>query len=116
LVFSRRDGWRWRLFVVDGTGGAAAPLFPDTPAEEDEREGRVSPDGKRIVYVSDRETEDGDVDVWVADLPAAKASRARRTRVVRARGVEAAPTWSPDGTRIAFYAVREGGIGLGSAG
>jgi gamma-glutamyltranspeptidase len=108
IVFSRRDGWRWRLFVVAAAGGSAAPLFPDTPATEDEREGRVSPNGKRIAFISDRESEDGDVDVWVADLPTEQTSRVRRTRIVRVRGAEGFPSWSPDGTRVAFYAVREG--------
>jgi gamma-glutamyltranspeptidase len=107
VIFSRRDGLRWRLFVVSAAGGEANPLFPDTPAEETEREGRVSPDGVRLAYVSDRESEDGDVDVWVADLPDA-SGRGRRTRVVRARGVEGYPSWSPDGSRIAYYAVRDG--------
>ncbi len=107
IVFSRRDGWLWRLFVVSATGGEATPLFSDTGTAEDEREGRVSPDGKRIAFVSDRESEDGDADVWVADMPAS-GTRVRRTRVVRARGVERFPAWSPDGSRVAFYAVREG--------
>jgi gamma-glutamyltranspeptidase len=108
LIFSRRDGWRWRLLVVSATGGEPTPLFSDTAMEETEREGRVSPDGTRIAYVSDRESDDGDVDVWVADLPGGASSRVRRTRVVRMRGVEGHPSWSPDGARLAFYAVREG--------
>lgn len=107
VIFSRRDGWRWRLFAVSAIGGAATALFPDTSSDETEREGRVSPDGKRIAYVSDRDSDDGDVDVWVAELPAA-SGRVRRTRIVRARGVEGYPSWSPDGARVAFYAIREG--------
>jgi dipeptidyl aminopeptidase/acylaminoacyl peptidase len=107
VVFSRRDGGRWRLFAIAATGGEAAPLFSDTHPDEDEREGRVSPDGKRIAYVSDRDSEDGEVDVWIADLPPGSRP-ARRTRVAPARGVEGYPAWSPDGRRVAFYAVREG--------
>ena len=35
------------LHVVDAAGGEPKPLFPDTAAD-DEQQGRVSPDGKRI--------------------------------------------------------------------
>jgi gamma-glutamyltranspeptidase len=106
LIFARRDGWRYRLHAVTLSGQESAPLFRDSPTD-DEREPRVSPDGTRVAYASDRDSDDGDVDLWVAELGAA-GSRMRRTRVVRARGREAFPSWSPDGSRIVFYAVREG--------
>jgi gamma-glutamyltranspeptidase / glutathione hydrolase len=107
LVFSRRESAQWRLFVVSASGGSAAPLFGDT-ARDDEREARVSPDGKRIAYVSDRDNDDGDGDLWIADLAPGPRDRVNRTRVVRVRGVEGYPSWSPEGTRVAFFAVREG--------
>jgi gamma-glutamyltranspeptidase len=107
IIFSRRDAYRWRLHVVDAAGGEPRPLFADTAAD-DEREARVSPDGRRVAYISDRESEDGEPDVWVADLKPGPRDRVTRTRVVRARGIESAPTWSPDGSRIAYFAVREG--------
>jgi gamma-glutamyltranspeptidase len=107
IVFSRRDGDRWRLHVVDAAGGDAKALFPDS-AGDDEREARVSPDGARVAYISDRDSEDGDPDVWVADLDPGPRERVTRTRVVRARGIESAPAWAPDGTRLAYFAVREG--------
>jgi gamma-glutamyltranspeptidase len=107
IVFSRREAGRWRLHVVSANGGDPQPLFGDT-ASDDERHPRVSPDGKRVAYVSDRESDDGDVDVWVAELAPGPRDRVIRTRVVRARGTEGFPSWSPDGLRLAFYAVREG--------
>lgn len=109
IVFSRREspGGRWRLFAVNANGGDPAPLFADT-VDDDEREGRVSPDGTRIAYVSDRDNEDADFDLWVADLAPGLRNRVRRTRIVRVRGRDGFPSWAPDGTRLAFYAVREG--------
>jgi len=61
---------------------------------------RISPDGKRVTFVAlDR--------VWVADLPANRGpgQRADATHVRRLtsfRTSEYSPTWSPDGSTIAF--------------
>jgi gamma-glutamyltranspeptidase len=107
IVFSHRDSRRWRLHVVPAAGGDAKPLFTDTTAD-DERQGSVAPDGTRVAYVSDRDGDDGDTDVWIADLKPGPRDRVVRTRIVRARGTESFPSWSPDGKRIAFFAVREG--------
>jgi gamma-glutamyltranspeptidase len=108
VVFSHHVDGRWKLYAVAASASAEPqPLFQDGAGDE-EREGRVSPNGKRIAYVSDRQTEDGDVDLWIAELPeSAERARARRMRVTSARGVEGFPTWSPDGKRLAFFAVRE---------
>ena len=107
IVFSHRESGRWRLQVVGSEGGDPVPLFPDSSTDDD-RQARVSPDGRRIAYVSDRESSDGDVDIWVADIAPGDRDRVRRTRVLRVRGEEALPSWSPDGSRLAFFAVREG--------
>jgi gamma-glutamyltranspeptidase len=107
IIFSHRQNGRWRLTAVPSGGGAVTPLFSDT-AMDDEREGRVSPDGKRIAYVSDRQSEDGDHDLWIADLAPGPRDRVNRTRVARVRGLEGFPSWSADSARLAFFAVREG--------
>ena len=107
VVFSHRESGRWRLHVVSVTSGDPKPLFPDTTSD-DERQGRVSPDGARVAYVSDRDGDDGDTDLWIADLKLGPRDRVTRTRIVRTRGIEGFPSWSPDGKRVAFFAVREG--------
>jgi gamma-glutamyltranspeptidase len=111
VVFSHRASGRWRLHIVDTAGGQPMPLFSDT-AGDDEQQGRVSPDGKRIAYVSDRDSDDGDRDLWVADLAPGPRDRVTRSRLVRVRGVEGFPAWSPDGSRLAFFAVREAAGGV----
>ncbi|HVL67717.1 MAG TPA: gamma-glutamyltransferase [Vicinamibacterales bacterium] len=111
LVFSRRAHAfePWRLFVVSAAGGEASPLFADSGGDV-EREPQVSPDGSLVAYISDRDSDDGDVDLWIARMPspAEGSARARRTRVTRVRGREALPSWSPDGARLAYFAQREG--------
>ena len=73
LVFSHRPpGGAWQLLAVKADGsGTPVRLSPDGAGEW---QGRVSPDGKSIAFVSDREPEaNNDVDIWVRELPAAVA-------------------------------------------
>ena len=82
MIFSRRQDGRWRLFASSLDGKTPSPLFAESESD-DERQASVSPDGTQVAYVSDRETEDGDVDLWVADLAAAPGGRVRRWRLTR---------------------------------
>ncbi len=126
IVFAHRDDagptGQWDLFVT--TPGGEPERLTDTPANEIQP--RVSPDGKRMLFVSDRDSEDRDLDIWVMNLApetapgTGRASAAsapdggehapRNTpvRVLRARGIDSYPAWSPSGDRVAFFAVREG--------
>ncbi|MGE5243800.1 MAG: gamma-glutamyltransferase [Betaproteobacteria bacterium] len=131
LVFAHRDREpsasgaadsglaQWDLFVVSpGDGLKAVPYrITDTPASEIQP--RVSPDGARILFVSDRDSEDGDLDIWQMDLPqgsrgsqSSQGSRgsegSRVVRVVHERGTDSYPSWAPEGDRLAYFAVREG--------
>ncbi|CAN5793799.1 hypothetical protein BH18ACI5_BH18ACI5_12230 [soil metagenome] len=109
IVFSSRDAALspWRLFSVKSAGGDAVALFGDA-ASDSEFEAEVSPDGKRVAYTSDRDSEDGDVDLWVAELKPDARGRTQRTRLTRVRGLESSPSWAPDSGRIAYFAAREG--------
>jgi gamma-glutamyltranspeptidase / glutathione hydrolase len=111
VIFSRRQEGRWRLFAATLDGKTPSPLFAESESD-DERQASVSPDGKQVAYISDREMEDGDVDLWVADLAPAPGGRVRRTRLTRVRGDESSPSWAPDGSRIAFSGVRDGAPGV----
>jgi gamma-glutamyltranspeptidase len=121
IVFAHRDampagrradpGTQWDLYQIAPVVRSPAWQAPValTQTKDDEREPRVSPNGARVVFTSDRESED-DVDLWAIALPpvnAAVPERMRFTRVTRTRGAESNPSWAPDNQRVAFYAVRE---------
>jgi Tol biopolymer transport system component len=75
-----------------------------TDGHGDDRDPRVSPDGRRIAFASDRAFE-GSYDIWLVDL-----ATGALTRVTSTATDEFEPTWSPDGSMLAFVS------GTGSTG
>ncbi|MCC7184777.1 MAG: TolB family protein, partial [Acidobacteria bacterium] len=104
LLISHRDGGpAWHLATVnaDGTGTPTKV----TPDDNSEWFGRVSPDGKRVVFLSDRDLETGDtVDVFVRALDGTGST----LRVTTGGGFERWPSWAPDSARVSFAASRTG--------
>lgn len=125
---------QWDLHLVAPVAGSAAWQAPVALTETTDSETfpRVSPDGHKVAFISERDSED-DLDLWWMPVPSAAITRPvplgarppkpvassvpavgengrplRAVRVTRARGHEAYPSWAPDNTRIAFYAVRDG--------
>ena len=127
VVFAHRDGAQWDLLTVvpgDGAGGEPAAPQHVTSSPEDELAPAVSPDGRRIVFASSRDNDDGDLDLWTLplpepgapplaetrgeDAPGGPADRRQPRRVLRARGDDDRPAWAPAGDRVVFRALREG--------
>ncbi len=122
LVFALSDAGQWDLAWVDPNAPPAAgpgDVRRLTDSPEVEREPAVSPDGARLAFVSNRDADDGDLDVWVMRLPPRSGGPADPTpgtapetyepeRVLRARGDDRRPSWAPEGDRLVFSAVREG--------
>jgi Tol biopolymer transport system component len=75
----------------DGTG-----LRRITEGHGDDREPRVSPDGTKIAFASDRGFH-GSYDIWTVDLATGKVSQK-----TLGDADEYEPAWSLDGTEIAF--------------
>ena len=134
LVFAHRDkGAQWDLFVVSpgSTPDAWPSPLPLTQTDDSETYPRVSADGTKVAFISERDSED-DVDVWWMPVPPAAVKPVplgtrppkpvsssvpavgengrplRAVRMTRVRGSESYPSWAPDNVRVAFYAVREG--------
>jgi len=61
----------------------------------------ISPDGKKLAYAA--AVTDTNWEIFVLDL-ATKVT----TRRTFTDGTDANPTWSPDGTKLAFYSMRTG--------
>ncbi len=144
LVFAHRDARasgraadpsrQWDLFVVRAVQGSDAWQAPQalTETADSETYPRVSPDGSKVAFISERDSED-DLDLWWMPVPPPAVAKPtplgsrpakpvtafvpsvgtdgrplRSTRIARVRGNEAYPSWAPDNVRVAFYAVREG--------
>ena len=133
-----RDGdpsLQYDLFLTLQVTGSEAwqPAVALTETTDSETHPRVSPDGTKVAFISERDSED-DLDLWWMPVPAAAVAKPmplgsrppkpvtsavqstagndgkplRANRITRVRGHEAHPSWAPDNSRLAFYAVREG--------
>lgn len=98
------------VFVVarrtkDASSVVPAPTVRVTATPARERDVAWSPDGKQLVYISDR---DGQPDVFSArpagrdDGSFVRASRFEEKRLVATPDDESSPVFSPDGRRLAF--------------
>ena len=63
----------------------------------------LSPDGTRVAYASDRDTQ-GNLNIWIQQV-----ATGDRLRLTRSEADEREPAFSPDGNRIAYRSEREGG-------
>jgi gamma-glutamyltranspeptidase len=116
LVYAARGagGASWDLFARAAIGSPTDDPERLAATTADETEPRVSPDGRFLVFVSNRDSPDGEADLWLLQLTGvvvptpAGPVRPEPVPLVRARGAEWAPAWAPDGQRVAYAVTRDG--------
>jgi len=93
LFVSNRDGGQNQIYKLDTANGAISKV---TQSRGGNSQPAVSPDGKRVAFVS---TRDGWPRVFMTNLDGSES-----VRIGLPEGtIELAPSWSPDGKSISFF-------------
>lgn len=91
------DPSRLSIWSMASDGGSPKELISGPGAND---QVAVSPDGKRIAFVSDRT---GNPEIWLANIDGSGLRQ-----VTDHPGEDIHPNWSPDGRRLLFNSTRDG--------
>ena len=89
---------RWHVWLIDAATGAATQL---TDGDKDETEPRWSPDGRHILFTSNRAAQP-DMDLDATELYLIPAEGGQMRQLVTRPGRKFAAVFSPDGQHVAY--------------
>jgi Tol biopolymer transport system component len=104
---SDRDG-NGEIYVMNADGSGQTRL---THSVGWDVEPDWSPDGSKIAFASARDG-NGDPALYVAEIYVMNADGSAPTRLTNSTGEDSYPSWSPDGTKIAFWSANGGPYGI----
>jgi Tol biopolymer transport system component len=108
LAYARgqEDASIWRIEPGNPEGAVrnAASAIPLVQSSRIDHNAQYSPDGKRIVFASDRS---GNSEIWVCD-----ADGTNQFPLTSLGAFSGTPRWSPDGERIVFDSNKEGNFDI----
>jgi dipeptidyl aminopeptidase/acylaminoacyl peptidase len=102
LVYMRSfaDTNVWRIDTASAGAPAPSPPVRAIASTRGDQLPSISPDGRRVVFTSDRS---GETEVWVANLDGSKAVPLTSMAIL-----PGFPRWSPDGKLVTFHGDPEG--------
>jgi serine/threonine protein kinase/Tol biopolymer transport system component len=93
----------WKVLPFRGVSEEPVPAVRLTSDPGLSTDPAISPDGKVVVYASDR-TGQGNLTLWIRQVAGGEP-----VRLTSGTADDHQPSFSPDGTRVAFRSEREGG-------
>ena len=91
---------RWHIWTINARSGRAKQLTDGL--DYDEKDPRWTPDGKQIVFFSNR-SEDPEFDIEAIDLYAMPSDGGEIRNIVTPVGRKGNPSVSPDGTWVSYF-------------